>query len=116
MAGEELQAMKLPKGAKRVMTGKVRKGDYLVSSLGNIVEGFLTIKTEIKNGTIGYNTKVYRVPAKPKLKQKLKIAIASYLDREICSNVFQAEKLAEGIIKLIRQHNRAKDVLKNSKG
>jgi len=36
--------------------------------------------------------------------QQLKVAIVDYLDREICSDIHKAIKLANGVLKLVRQH------------
>jgi copper chaperone CopZ len=41
--------------------------------------------------------------AKPDV-QQLKVAIASYLDKEFCSNVTASLHLANGVLKIIRQH------------
>lgn len=36
--------------------------------------------------------------------QQLKAEIADFLDREICSDVAMALRLADGVLKLVRQH------------
>lgn len=36
--------------------------------------------------------------------QQLMVAIANYLDREICSDVSKALKLSNGVLKIVRQH------------
>jgi hypothetical protein len=35
---------------------------------------------------------------------QLRVSIADYLDREVCSNVITASRLADGVLKIVRQH------------